>query len=69
MNVVAVREDGALLVVDVGSRAAVVSDGAIWVTTRDAALARGEWAADDRPVPTEVVAELAARFAAAKAEQ
>lgn len=43
MNVVAVRDDGALLVTTGGQVAAIVSDEGAWLTTRGAALARGTW--------------------------
>jgi 2'-5' RNA ligase len=44
MNVVAVRDDGALLVtLSRGDAAAIISDDGVWVTTRGSALARGSW--------------------------
>lgn len=44
MKVVAVRDDGALLVAHGANRAAaIVSEDGSWLTTIDSALARGYW--------------------------
>lgn len=51
MNILAVRDDGALLVTGGGEAAIIVSDEGLFTTTRGAALARGTWG----DVTTEVV--------------
>lgn len=71
LQVVAVRDDGALLVaLSTGNAAAVMSDDGVWVTTRDAALARGTWAASSgEVVPTGVLADkLSTQLAQLNAE-
>ena len=56
MNVVAVRDDGALLVTLGGQAAAIVLDDNASLTTRGAALARGDWSDDviGVGVPTDI---------------
>jgi hypothetical protein len=54
MKVEAVRDDGALLVVD-GDAALVVDGDSAWATSRDSALARGDWRPATRPVPAAAV--------------
>jgi hypothetical protein len=62
MKVEAERDDGALLVTD-GLAAAIIADGQEWVTSRESALARGEWEPSDAPLPA-VSAGLPAQLAA-----
>lgn len=62
MKVEAERDDGALLVTD-GPAAAIIADGREWVTSRESALARGDWELSDAPLPdfsTELPGLLAA---------
>lgn len=67
LAVVAVRDDGALLITDGGegaaTPAAIVSGDNMWVTLRDAALSRGTWSPDNRDVPTNLPTDLADRLA------
>lgn len=62
MRVEAERDDGALLVTD-GPAAAIIADGREWVTSRESALARGDWEPSDAPLPDfsdDLPAQLAA---------
>lgn len=56
MIVEAVRDDGAELVTD-GPAAAIVSGGDFWITSKDAALARGVWRAADDSIVSPALAE------------
>lgn len=70
--VVAVRDDGALLVTDGGdgaaTPAAIVSDDGLWVTLRDAALSRNAWRPSRRSLPKDLPADLGDRLAAKRRE-
>lgn len=60
MKVLAVRDDGALLVGNDDEPAGViVSEDGMWGTSQDAALSRGSWSAPDgQTVPTDAEQQI-----------
>ena len=72
MKVEAVRDDGALLITDgtddENTAAAIISDDGVWVTLKYSALARGEWAPDNRGLPESLPDDLATGLARKRRE-
>lgn len=67
MKVVAVRDDGALLITS-GRAALIHSPDGTWVTSVDSALARGGWEPASGPLPSDLPKNAEAQLAEFEAQ-